>query len=81
MYANSQVSRDMISQVPPVALALRFTVEIFRVLSGDNRKLTVSTLIDYVNNAELFPLTISQLMDIFEMYESYNLEYAKKDLK
>ena len=81
MYANSQVSRDMISQVPPVALALRFTVEIFRVLSGDNRKLTVSTLIDYVNNAELFPLTISQLMDVFEMYESHNLEYAKKDLK
>ena len=79
MYANSQVSRDMISQVPPVALALRFTVEIFRVLSGDNRKLTVSTLIDYVNNAELFPLTISQLMDVFEMYESHNLEYSKKD--
>ena len=59
LYANNNVSRFLVTHVPPVALALRFTVEIFRILSGDKPKLTVSTLIDYVNVAELCPLTIS----------------------
>ena len=49
----------------------------FRVLSQDKGKVTVATMVDYVNSTELFPLTVAQLLDLFDMYGSHNLESSK----
>ena len=76
-YANNLASGELIHQVPPVALALRLTVEMFRVLSQDKGKVTVITMVDYVNSTELFPLTIAQLLDLFDMYGPQNIENSK----
>jgi len=61
-------------KVPMIALALRLTVEVFRVLSQDQNKLTAITLLDYVNQTELIPLTVSQIMDLFEIFGIQNIE-------
>ena len=50
---------DQINHIPPVAMALRLCVEIFRVVSGDQGKLSALTIIQYVNQTELMPLTVS----------------------
>jgi hypothetical protein len=55
-------------------MALRLCVEIFRVLSGDQGKLSALTIIQYVNQTELMPLTVSQLMELFDIYQPHNLE-------
>jgi hypothetical protein len=60
-------------EIPMVALALRITVEIFRVLSQDGEMLTAKTIIDYFNATELMPLTICQTLDIFEIFTAENI--------
>ena len=47
--ANEQVEH----KIPVRVLALRLTVEIFRVLTRDSKKLTPYSLIDYYNATEL----------------------------
>ena len=37
----------------------------------------MATIVDYVNSTELFPLTIAQLLDLFDMYGQHNLESPK----
>jgi len=61
-------------EIPTVALALRITVEIFRVLTQDNEMLTAKTIIDYFNSTELMPLTICQTLDIFEIFTYANIK-------
>lgn len=56
-----------------VALAMRITVEIFRVLSQDSEKISAKTLINYYNQTELIPYSINSLMELFEIYSSDNL--------
>lgn len=56
-----------------IALGLRITVEMFRVMSQDTQTITPKTLIDYFNATELNPFTISQLMDLFEIYGTENI--------
>lgn len=60
--------------IPPIALALRITVEVFRVLSQDQNKLSAITLIDYFNKTELIPMTISQLLDLFQIFSPVNIQ-------
>lgn len=52
-------------QLPHSIVALRITVEIFRVLGSDTPRVSINTLVDYVNKVELFPLSISQLLQLF----------------
>jgi len=46
-------------KLPTFVLALRLCVEIYRVLSQDELKLSIHTLISYVNTTILFPITIT----------------------
>ena len=62
-----------------IALALRITVEVFRVLSQDTEKLTAKTLLDYYNAKELVPFTVSQLMEIFEIFNIDNIKSNSED--
>jgi hypothetical protein len=57
-----------------VALSLRITVEMFRVLSQDGEKLSAKSLLNYYNSTELIPYSINQLMELFEIYTNDNLE-------
>jgi hypothetical protein len=68
------VETSLQHEIPTIALALRITVEIFRVLSQDEEMVTARTIINYFNQTELVPYTISQLMDLFEIYDSDNLQ-------
>lgn len=54
-------------------MALRISVEIFRVLSQDEEVMTARTILNYFNQTELIQYTISQLMDLLEIYDSDNL--------
>lgn len=49
MVASKSENQQSDVGIPVIALALRLTVELFRVLSQDQNKLTCVTLIDYVN--------------------------------
>ena len=60
-------------RIPSIALALRVTVEIFRVLSQDGEQMTAKSLLDYFNRTELAPFTIGQLFDLFEIHNIDNL--------
>ena len=62
-----------------IALALRITVEVFRVLTQDTEKLTAKTLLDYYNATELVPFTVSQLMEIFEIFNIDNIKSNSED--
>ena len=53
---GNQQNTDNID-IPVTVLALRVTIELFRVLCGDTRRLSINTLIKYVNKVENFPLT------------------------
>ena len=55
-------------KLPTFVLALRLCVEIYRVLSQDELKLSIHTLISYVNTTILFPITITQLLELFEIH-------------
>jgi len=43
------------------------------VLSQDNEKLTAKTIIDYFNSTELVPLSVSQIMSIFDIFKEENI--------
>ena len=61
-----------LDSIPIVALALRTSIEIFRVLSFDEELLTPSSLIDYVNQTEYFPLSVAQSLDLFLFSDDKN---------
>lgn len=44
------------------------------MLSQDEEVITVRTIIAYFNQTEMIPYTISQLMDLLEIYDSDNLQ-------
>ena len=62
------------TRVPTIGLALRLTVEVYRVLSGDQATLTAGNLLDYMNKTQLFPMSVQQLMDLFDIYDFGNLQ-------
>lgn len=64
-------------QMPSVALALRVTVDIFRVLSKDQSTLSINSLIGYLNRSEHYPLSMSQTLDLFQVTEARNIDQAK----
>lgn len=64
---GNQQNTDNID-IPVTVLALRVTIELFRVLCGDTRRLSINTLIKYVNKVENFPLTFPQLLQVLCMF-------------
>lgn len=75
LFKEQQMS--YVQQLPTVALALRLTVDLFRVLSSDQKHLSINNLVTYMNNTELCPLTLTQVLVLFEIYGKQNLESAK----
>ena len=69
------------SGIPICALALRLTVEIFRVVSGDQDEVTLHSLINYVNTHELFPLSISQFLYVFDLVTIKSCRSSINDIK
>lgn len=57
-------------------LALHFTIDLFRVLASDQRYLTITSLIDYVNSTEHFPLSVTQTLDLFNVTSARNLDLS-----
>lgn len=69
--------------IPVAVLALRVTIELFRVLCGDTQRLSINTLIRYVNKVENFPLTFPQLLQVLELtteqtFQPYDLANYRK---
>lgn len=48
------------------------------MLSQDSSKITPKTLIEYYNSTELIPLTITQLMDLFDIYQPSQLDEPQR---
>ena len=67
------------AQVPHCILALRVTLEMFRVLSGDTARVSINTLINYVNTVELLPLTFASVLTVFGITTERNFE--ERDMK
>jgi hypothetical protein len=45
--------------VPSIILALAIAMEVFRVLSSDSDKLSITTLLNYINSVESSRLSIT----------------------
>lgn len=54
-------------KIPSIILSLAVSVEVYRVLSGDSEKLSITTLLNYVNRVESSRLSVTQLLDLFEI--------------
>jgi hypothetical protein len=50
------------------------TVEIYRVLSQDEDILGAKSILHYFNSVELMPLTISQILLLFEVVDDHNYQ-------
>jgi hypothetical protein len=55
-------------------IALRVAIEIFRIISIDTAQISINTLIDYVNKVELFPLSMSQMLELFGILSKHTHE-------
>ena len=64
-----------LNQTPIVASALRVTVEVFRVVSGDQNKLNIISLLEYMNKTEHLSLTVGQMLELFQITSRFNLEH------
>ena len=68
-------------QLPIQIVALRITIELFRILSGETQRVSISTILGYANRAELMPLSFPQLLHAFKITSECNfIERNLKDL-
>ena len=60
-------------------VALRVTIELFRILSGETSKISINTLIGYANRVELMPLSFPQMLHALGIMTPDN--FAERNLK